>query len=121
MPKTSTSFVPGDPRINRKGRPKKGQSLAEKFRDALTEKSAEDSEDYTKLDMLIDKVVEMALEGDQSAIEFALARGWGKLIDRIEITPKQEYDLSKLSDEEIDQLEGIHKKLAQKDMNAIDG
>ncbi len=120
MGKSSTSFQPGVSG-NPNGRPKKGMSLAEKFRDALAEKTSEKSEGYTKLDALIDKTVEMALAGDHDSIEYCLARGWGKLIDRVEITPKQEYDLSKLSDEEIDQLEALQKKLAHKDVNALDG
>jgi hypothetical protein len=106
-------FTKGDSRINRKGRPKVGESLAEKFRDALAERL---DGDYSKLDSLIDKTVEMALKGNQPAIEFVLARGWGKMIDRIEVTPKQEFDLSKLSDEEIERLEEIQKKLSQRDL-----
>lgn len=113
MGKNATSFVKGDSRINRKGRPKKGESIAEKFRDALAERV---NGDYSKLDSLIDKVVDKALKGDQQAIEFVLARGWGKLIDRIEVTPRQQFDLSKLSDEEIENLENIQKKLAERDM-----
>jgi hypothetical protein len=106
-------FTKGDSRINRKGRPKVGESLAEKFRDALAERL---QGDYSKLDSLIDKTVDMALKGNQQAIEFVLARGWGKMIDRVEITPKQEFDLSKLSDEEIERLEEIQRKLEQKDL-----
>ena len=106
-------FVKGDSRINRKGRPKKGESIAEKFRDALAERL---NGDYSKLDSMIDKVVEKALKGDQQAIEFVIARGWGKMIDRIELTPKPQHDLSKLSDEELEHLEEIQRKLAHQDL-----
>jgi hypothetical protein len=97
MAKSSTSYKPGKSG-NPNGRPKKGNSLAEKFRDALAEIV---EGDYSKLDQLIDKTVEMALAGDQSAIEYALARGFGKLIDRVETTNvNHNYDFSNLSLEE---------------------
>jgi hypothetical protein len=101
MGKNATSFKPGDPRINRKGRAKKGQSLAEKFRDALAEQAAEGTEGYSKLDQLIDKTVTMALSGEQQAIEYVFARGWGKLIDRVESNNiNKNYDFSNLSTED---------------------
>lgn len=91
-------FEKGDARINRSGRPKTGNSIAEKFRDAMTEKL---NGDYSKLDSIIDAVVAKALKGDQAAIEFVIARGWGKLIDRVEQTnTNQNYDFSNLSLEE---------------------
>lgn len=110
MAANNGSFKKGDPRINRKGRPKKGETLAEKFRDAMAEQL---DGDYTKLDSLIDMVVMMALKGNQDAAELVLARGWGKLVDKIEFTPKQEFDLSKLSDEELAQLEALQKKASK--------
>jgi hypothetical protein len=92
------TFVKGDSRINRKGRAKKGETLAEMFRDALSDKL---NGDYTKLDSLIDKVVDMALKGNQNAIEYVLARGWGKMIERVESTNvNQNYDFTNLSLEE---------------------
>lgn len=103
----SGRFVKGDPRINRNGRPKRGESLGEKFRDALEEKI---NGDYSKLDAIIDKLADMALEGNQAAIEYMLARGWGKMIDKIEITPKREFNLDKLSDEELSKLEELAMK-----------
>lgn len=100
-PRPSNSFKKGDPRINRKGRPKTGQSIAEKFRDALAEVKAEGNPDYTKLDALIDKVIQKALAGDQQSIEYCLARGYGKLIDRIESNVvNKNYDFTNLSLEE---------------------
>lgn len=96
MAKTSTSFKKGyDARRNLKGRPKVGESLAEMFRDALHEKL---NGDYTKLDSMIDKVVDKALHGNQDAIEYCLARGYGKMIERIEANnTNKNYDFSNLS------------------------
>lgn len=114
-PKKKGTFTKGDSRINRKGRVKVGESLAEKFRDAMAERL---TGDYSKLDSMIDKTVDMALKGNQQAIEFALARGWGKMVDKIEFTPKQEYDLSKLSEDELAVLLPILKKLEDKSETA---
>lgn len=97
-PRKPGTFVKGDKRINRKGQPKRGESLAEMFRNAMAEKL---NGDYTRLDSLIDKVVTMALQGNQAAIEYVLARGWGKLIDRVESSnTNKNYDFSHLSVED---------------------
>ena len=97
-PATSGSFKKGDARINRKGRRKAGNTLAEKFRDAGNE---ELSEGYSVLDSIIDSLKTNALKGNQDAIEYFLARGHGKLIERIEaINTNQNYDFSNLSIEE---------------------
>ena len=94
------TFKKGDPRINRKGRVKKGLSLSEMFRDAMAEQ-LDESNGYSKLDSIIDTVVTKALKGDQDAIEYCLARGWGKLIDRIEASnTNKNYDFSNLPLEE---------------------
>lgn len=93
-----TSFVKGDKRINRKGRPKVGESLAEKYRDALNEAL---TGNYTKLDSLIDKAVEKALKGDLSAIQYVEARAYGKLVERTEaINTNMNYDFSNMPLEE---------------------
>lgn len=95
----SGSFKKGDPRINKKGRPKKGESIAEKFRDAMAERFTE--EGYSKLDSIIDAVIKKALQGNLDAIEFCIARGYGKMIDRIEATnTNKNFDFSNLSMED---------------------
>lgn len=97
-PHPSKSFKAGDARINRRGRTKKGETLAEKFRDALAETL---DGDYTKLDSLIDTVLKMALKGDQKAIEFMLERGFGKVPERIEsVNQTVNYDFTNLPLEE---------------------
>ena len=97
MPRTRTSWTKGHSG-NPNGAPHKGQSLAEKFRAALSERL---TGDYAVLDALIDTTVDKALKGDQQALEYALARGFGKMIDRVEATNvNQNYDFSNLSLEE---------------------
>lgn len=96
-PRKPGTFVKGDPRINRKGHAKKGETLAEKFRNAMAEAKDEKNPDYTKLDALIDKVLQKALAGDQASIEYCFARGFGKLIDRIESNNNNKnYDFTNL-------------------------
>lgn len=100
------AFKKGDPRINRNGRPKNGETIAQKFRDAMAEKL---TGDYSKLDSMIDALIQKALKGDQAAIEYCIARGYGKLIDRVETANvNKNYDFSNLSmDERIKLLELI--------------
>ncbi len=93
-------FVKGDPRINRKGRPKMGESIAEKFRDGLAE-PLDKSNGYSTLDSIIDRMIKKALQGNQDAAEYVIARGYGKMIDRIEANNiNKNYDFSNLSIEE---------------------
>lgn len=99
----------GDPRNWKGGRPRKGESLAEKFRDALADSLNETG--YTKLDALIDVLVNKALSGDQQALEYCFARGWGKLIDRIETNNiNKNYSFDNLSMEERIQLSELLKR-----------
>ena len=94
------TFQKGDSRINRKGRPKVGQSLAEKFRDALNE-VIDPETGYTKLDSIMDKMLTKAQQGNLNAADMAFIRAYGKPIERIETNNiNKNYDFSKLSMEE---------------------
>jgi len=104
----SGSFTKGDPRINRSGRKKVGDTLAAKIRDALDEKL---SEDYSNLDSIIDAAVKKALKGDLTAFEILAARGYGKVPDRIDLTQRKEFDLSKLTDEELATFMALRQKM----------
>lgn len=106
-------FKKGDPRINRKGRPKKGQSIADKFQDAMDE-ILDPATGYTKLDSIIDAILKKALQGNLDASEYAIARGYGKMIDRVENTNvNQNYDFTNLSlDERLKLLEQLRNARA---------
>lgn len=91
-------FTKGDARINRKGRPKLGRSLSDKFKDALSESL---TGDYTQLDSIIDAIMKKALKGDQQAVEYVLARGYGKMTDRVEsVNLNKNYEFTNLPTEE---------------------
>jgi hypothetical protein len=98
-----------DPRRNLSGRPKLGTTLAARYRDALMEAESEArGGEYTKLDAMIDVLMEKALDGDQRAIEYLQERGFGKVPDRLELSKESEdekenpYDYSRLTREEVD-------------------
>lgn len=100
MPKTSGSFKKGDPRINRKGRPKKGNSVGERFFDALNE-VLDPATGYTVFDSMLDAHVKKAMQGNQDAFEYLINRAFGKMIERIETNnTNKNYDFTNLSMEE---------------------
>lgn len=69
--------------INRKGRPKRDNSIAEILRKLLDE-PASDSNAKTKREMILRKVVDDAFKGDNWARQFIAERTEGKAIERIE-------------------------------------
>ena len=93
-------FVKGDPRINRKGRPLKGLTFAEWVRDAMEAPNPETGR--RKVDMLIDEAMRRALKGNFQFWDAIVARGYGKVADKIEINPEEKPDLSKLTNDEIE-------------------
>lgn len=98
--KVGKPFAKGDARINRKGRPKKGETLADICRDALLE-VIDEANGYRKIDSVIDKMVEQALKGNKDARAELLTRTFGKPIERIESSnTNKNYDFSNLSLEE---------------------
>jgi len=91
------TFQPGDTRINRKGRPKKGETIADLCRDALLEVIDPES-NYRKIDSIIDKMVTQAQRGNKEARAELLTRTFGKPVERIEQTNvNQNYDFTNLS------------------------
>lgn len=77
------SFKPGDPRINRRGRPKKKWTMAALYREAADEAS---ETGVLKKKIIARKLIELAERGDMVAIK--------ELGNRIDGMPKQSTDLS---------------------------
>lgn len=66
MPKTSTSFKAGDPKINRDGAPKKEWTMAGLYREAAEEM---DATGVPKKVIIARKLVSLAAKGDVVAIK----------------------------------------------------
>lgn len=74
-------FKKGDPNINRKGRPKDGQSWAAVLSKLCDEKVTSSGTEITKKEAICRKLLKLAFEGEKWAIE--------ALMDRIDGKPKQ--------------------------------
>jgi hypothetical protein len=92
-----TPFVKGDPRINRRGRPKKGQTLTDILDWALDQKrrikNEETGEEKSLLlrQMLAQQLIHKAVdEGDVPAIRYIYDRIDGKPKETIEMSEKRD-------------------------------
>jgi hypothetical protein len=74
----ATAFKPGQSG-NPKGRPKSGSTIADVLRDIGQQKK----NGKTKLQIVLDKVMEMAMRGYMPAIEFIADRTEGKALERV--------------------------------------
>jgi len=75
-------FKAGDPRINRKGRPKKGESFTEILEKVLHEKVFNyNGKKITGKEAAARKLLQLAISGDVAALKY--------LADRIDGTPKE--------------------------------
>lgn len=80
-------FSKGDPNINRKGRPKKGQSFGEALEKEAEEMVKDASgEELTKMQAIAKILWKKASKGDLKAIDM--------LLDRIDGKPKQALDVT---------------------------
>jgi hypothetical protein len=77
-------FAKGDPRINRKGRPPVGESLAEIVRRIGVEKVSAGEDKMTRIEGLCRIVYGRALKGDIPAAKLIFERGWGAPVQPIE-------------------------------------
>jgi len=76
------SFVKGDPRINRKGRPRKGQTLT----DILSSKLDTATQGgKLRRETVLEKLISMAENGDIAAIRYVVDRIDGKPREIVEI------------------------------------
>jgi hypothetical protein len=98
-------FVKNDPRINRRGRPKKGQTLTDILDWALDQKrkikNEETGEEKSLLlrQMLAQRLIHKAVdEGDVPAIKY--------IFDRLDGRPKETVEISENRDELPDDPEG---------------
>ena len=112
--KFGVAFIKGfDPRRNMTGRPKKGASLAERVRAAMDEPVRED-DGYSKMDALIDEALSRAKAGNFQFWDALMARGYGKVPDKIEVNHDEKPDLSKLTKAELDLYTTLTKKALSK-------
>ena len=91
-------FTKNDSRINRKGRPKKGQALTEILHDALDEVK---SNGKTRREVITEKIITLAEKGDIIALKYIFDRIDGKPVETIKANIKQK----------IIDTAAIHKKL----------
>jgi hypothetical protein len=71
-------FEKGDARINRRGRPKKGQALTDILNYKLDQK---DDTGKMRREAVAEKLIDLALEGDLAAIRYVM--------DRVDGRPKE--------------------------------
>jgi hypothetical protein len=76
---SSTSFKPGQSG-NPRGRPKKGLAFAEVLRECLMEAASDDPKDHrTKLELVVDALIDQACSRDVQAIREIAARMDGRV------------------------------------------
>lgn len=90
-------FKKGDPRINRKGRPKKLPKLDVLISNVL----ADDENGLTAAESILIKLKKMAMSGNIKAAEILLDRAYGKPRQKFEHTGKDENPISIKQEEEI--------------------
>jgi hypothetical protein len=76
-------FTKGDPRINRKGRPKKGTALTDILNYKLDQKTGDGK---FRREVVAEKLIELAEGGDVAAIKYIMDRVDGRPTESIELT-----------------------------------
>jgi hypothetical protein len=99
-------FTKNDPRINRRGRPKKGTALTEILSMRLDQK---DASGVLKRQAIADALIEQALLGDVHALKFVFDRIDGKIPEKAGQTRDAPAytgaaDYSKLTDGQLEEI-----------------
>lgn len=102
-------FKKGDPRINRKGRPKKGETFAEYVR-AFMELEDGDGKKGTIVAEMMEIAVKRAKMGQFQFWEALVNRAYGKVPDKVEMQSEEKTDLSKLTPEELETWKRLLEK-----------
>ena len=77
------NFEKGDPRINRAGRPPKGQALTDILNGKL---DMDHKPGKTKREAVAEKLIELALKGDMAALRYIFDRCDGKPRESLELS-----------------------------------
>jgi hypothetical protein len=94
------AFMKNDPRINRQGRPKKGTALTDILNYQLDQKTGDGK---LRREMIAEKLIDLALAGDVSALRY--------LVDRLDGKPRETVELKNgaLETKLLEILGGIHE------------
>ena len=94
--------------INRKGRPRVGLTFAEMVREVMEEQDLKARK--AKVRVMLDIAYARSKKGHFQFWDALVARGYGKVPDKIEMTTEEKPDLSKLSNEELAEWNRLAKK-----------
>jgi len=118
-------FKPGDPRINRKGRPKKGQTFTDVLEKVLKEKTVDyNGKKISGKEAAARKLLQLAISGDVTALKYLAdridgsPRGLTALVgaqDQPPVNVNANFDFGKLTDDELDSLEQTLEKIIKND------
>lgn len=106
------AFKKGDPRINRQGRPKKGETFAEYVRNFM------EMPDPNTKETIVAEMMQIALSrakrGSFQFWEQLVNRAYGKVPDKVEVNQDDPIDLSQLDKEDLETWKRLLEKAKRK-------